>query len=107
VPGYDDLVQRAATSLGAEAEDLRQAIAQLPEEISWDALSAFASAHPEPFELVSTTAAGAYFMSPMVLDSLGYPRGARSAPRFDLAAEELESGILEPVIERGSRVRLA
>src|SRR5437016_5036115 len=86
VTGYQDLVQQAAIAVGAELETLRSAISQLPTEISWAALCEFERQSPEAFELVSTIAAGAYFMSPVVLRSLGYPTGARSAAPFDLAA---------------------
>ena len=94
----DTLLDDAAAALGVELGDLKAAIALLPEPVDREALERFADEKAAAFELVSTTAAGAYFMAPAVLDSLGYPRGPRSAPRFDLVANELESGILEPVM---------
>jgi hypothetical protein len=106
VEGYDALVRQAARALGPELQDLRNAIAAVPQPISWDAMAGFERDRPQAFEIVSTTATAAYFMSPQVLRSLGYPTGQRSAPPFDLAAEEIGSGILEPVLERGPRARL-
>lgn len=105
VEGYEALVQQAARALGPELDDLRSAIAALPQTISWAAMGEFERDRAAAFEIVSTTATAAYFMSPQVLRSLGYPTGPRSAPPFDLAAEEIASGILEPVLARGSRVR--
>jgi hypothetical protein len=105
VDGYDGLVDQAARALGPELDDLRSAIASLPQPISWATLKQFADEQPQPFELVSTTATAAYFMSTTVLSSLGYPTGQRSAPPFDLAAEEIGSGITDPVLAHGSRVR--
>lgn len=105
VTDYDGLLQQAARALGPELDDLRSAIGSLPRATSWATLEQFAGDRAEQFELVSTTAAAAYFMSAEVLTSLGYPTGQRSAPPFDLAAEEIGSGILEPVLARGSRVR--
>lgn len=97
----EDLLQRAATAIGAERASLHNAIAMLPDGVTWDSIGKFADDEPVAFELISTVVAGAYFMSPIVLKSLGYPVGPRSAPPFDLAADELSSGVLAPVLERG------
>lgn len=94
----DALLDDAAAALGVELGNLKAAIALLPEPVDREALERFATEEAVAFELISTATAGAYFMSPVVLDALGYPRGPRSAPRFDLVANELESGILEPVM---------
>lgn len=106
VPEFDELLSNAATAIGRELDALREAIRLLPDEITWPSVSQFATEHATEFELVSTVVAGAYFMSTDVLESLGYPTGARSAAPFDLAADELASGILEPVLSRGSRTRI-
>lgn len=103
---FDELLGRAAAALGPELERLHGALEMLPPDLDWEAVRGFAAAEPSAFEVISTVAAGAYFMSPAALRSIGYPTGPRSAARFDLVADELESGILEPVIARGPRVRL-
>lgn len=102
---FDELLGRAVVALGPESKSLPGALHRLPSEITWDSLSAFAVREPVHFEIISTVVSGAYFMSPTVLESIGYPTGPRKAPPFGLAAEELEGGILDPVIERGPFVR--
>ncbi|HUA04940.1 MAG TPA: hypothetical protein VMB27_13640 [Solirubrobacteraceae bacterium] len=103
----DELLERAAVALGSQLPAVLAALATLPAEVRWEGMAEFASADPAAFELVSTLVAGAYFMSTTVLKSIGYPTGPRSAPPFDLAADELATGILEPVIARGSVLRAA
>lgn len=105
LPDIDALLNRAAEALGPEAAELKQTLAALPAEITWDGLKALFETDADAFDLISTTAAGAYFMSPSVLEALGYPTGPRKAARIDQAANELESGILDPVMERDSMVR--
>ena len=105
VPDIDELLQRAAAAIGQEILALKRAIAMLPAKCDWAALSEFAEVEPTDFDLIWHVAAGAYFMSPTVLASIGYPTGTRIAPPFDEAAGEIASGILEPVIARGPRVR--
>lgn len=107
VAEIDRLLGEAAVALGVGLGQLQDALSRLPGEIDWASLERFSASDGEAFELVATVAAGAYFMSPAVLESLGYPTGPRSAAPFDLAAEELGSGVLDPVIAGGSRVRQA
>ena len=105
VAGYDDLLGRALTALGPEAEVAAQGLALLPSELTWDSVREFSLAHPAEFEVVATVVSGAYFMSTQVLDSIGYPHGPRRAPRNDQVADELGEGLLDPVFERGSILR--
>ncbi len=99
---FDDLLQRAATALGPDLPALREAIRRLPEDIETVTLTVFSASHPEDFSLIGTAVSGAYFMSPTALTAIGYPTGPRTAPPFDLAADELASGILDPVIPEDS-----
>lgn len=101
LPEIDDLLQRAAAALGPDLPALHDAVAGLPDELDVAGLKAYSQRAPEPFALLGTTVSGAYFMAPAALDAIGYPTGPRTAPPFDLAADELADGILEPVIERG------
>jgi hypothetical protein len=48
---------------------------------------------------------GAYFMSPAVLAALGLPTGDRRPAPLDQAVDELSSGILDAVLDRGSPVK--
>ncbi|MGV9865720.1 hypothetical protein [Rhodococcus koreensis] len=54
------------------------------------------------FDPLSSIVAGAYFMTPQVKALIGYPGQHRDAAGFEDAANELSTGILDPVIERGS-----
>jgi hypothetical protein len=84
---------------------LAAAIDLLPEEPSWENLSSFAARDPVSFELVALLAVGAYCMSASVLASLGRPAGERRPAHREQVVDELSSGILDPVFERGSPVR--
>ena len=106
VPHFDDLLSRAIEAIGRERPALEAAVAGLPPTLDLITLGTFAEEHPASFELLAATVAGAYFMSPEVLESIDYPTRARSAAPFDLAADELATGILDPVLNRGRRVRM-
>lgn len=106
LPDLDELLSRAAAALGRELPALRDGIARVPAEVDWAAIVRLADEDPTAFDVIGAVVAGAYFMSPTVLRTIGYPTGPRSAAPFDLAADELASGILSPVQTRGSRVRM-
>ena len=105
LPEFENLVQRAANALSRESSALEEAIARLPAELSWDILSGYASEEPESFELLSLLVVGAYFMSPIVLAALGLPAGDRRPAPLEQAVDELSSGILDAVLDRGSPVK--
>ncbi len=106
VSELDEFLRRASLALGTEGEDLRGGLAILEAELGpagephWAGLKSFAQRHPLPFELVGAVVAGAYFMAPEVLTSIGYPQGPRRAPRNDLIVDEIETGVLEPMMAR-------
>jgi hypothetical protein len=54
------------------------------------------------FDPLSAVVAGAYFMTPQVMELIGYPGQHRDPAPLDLAANEIGSGIMDPVLERGS-----
>jgi len=101
----DDLVQHAAVALDGEDRALDAALAALPPEPTWASLSAFAAADPSSFEQVALLAVGAYFMSPSVLASLGLPTGERRPADREQVVDELSTGVLDAVFERGCPVR--
>jgi hypothetical protein len=105
LPEFEALVQRAANALWRESSALEEAIARLPAELTWDSLSAYADAEPESFELLALVVVGAYFMSPAVLAALGLPTGDRRPAPLEQAVDELSSGILDAVLDRGSPVK--
>lgn len=60
---------------------------------------------PDDFRLLAQVIAGAYFMIPAVLDRIGYPGQHREPAGLTDAADELETGILDPVVDRGPMLR--
>jgi hypothetical protein len=104
LPDYDELVQVAAAAVG-EGRALPAAIEALPDEPTWESLSTLADTDPASFEQVSLVAVGAYFMSPAVLASLGLPTGERRPADREQVVDELSTGILDAVYERGCPVR--
>ncbi len=85
--------------------DLLAALAGVPESDALADAKAYAAADPARFDIAATIASGAYFMSPMVLERLGYPLERRHPAGVEEFAEEYETGILDPVIARGPRFR--
>jgi hypothetical protein len=67
-----------------------------------DALRALSKSDPDDFQLISSIVAGAYFMLPEIKVLIGYPGQVRDFPKVDDAFNDLEDGILDPVIARGS-----
>lgn len=105
IPEYDELAASAVSALGREREALDAALDRLPPDPGEADVSTVAEAHPVDFELIAAVAVGAYFMSTSVLTGIGFPSGTRRAPSLDQAVDELSSGILDPVFERGSPVK--
>ncbi|MBS1893913.1 MAG: hypothetical protein JST59_21660 [Actinobacteria bacterium] len=105
IADFNELLQRAAAAVEPEVGALVAILDGLPDEPDRATLEDLATTDATRFELLSSVVAGAYFMSESVLESIGYPTGARAAFPFDLSAEELATGILDPVIDRGSRLR--
>jgi hypothetical protein len=105
IPVLDALIRQAAVALGSECDALHAALRILPEDISWGTLRTFAEQHPAHFDILSVAAAGAYFMAPEALTAIGYPQGARKAPRIDQAADEIGSGVLDQVMSRDPMFR--
>ncbi|WP_375479770.1 hypothetical protein [uncultured Jatrophihabitans sp.] len=103
---YDELLRRAVDALGPEADALCHALTRLPANVELAVLEGFALDEAAAFDLISTAVAGAYFMSEHVLQSIGYPVGARHAAPHDRAAEELGNGLLDPMLARDPLVVL-
>ena len=102
---FDHMVQQAALAIGGDRTALAAAIEALPAEPSWDGLAELARLEPASFDLVSIVVVGAYFMSPTVLASLHLPSAARRPARPEQIVDELGTGILDAVYERGCPVR--
>jgi hypothetical protein len=105
LPDLPELLVRAIRAVGREADQVHQALALLPDPPTWESLEALDTAQPELFEVLAAVTSGAYFMSPVALDAIGYPHGPRTAASKEQIVDELETGILEPVLERPSLSR--
>jgi hypothetical protein len=75
--------------------------AEVPDDDMHDALRTMWAEDKFTFDPLSSIIAGAYFMTPQVKELIGYPGQHRDPAGFEDAANELETGILEPVLERG------
>jgi hypothetical protein len=75
--------------------------AEIPEDELWNALKKMSAEDKSTFDPLSAVLAGAYFMTPQVMKLIGYPGQHRDPAPLELAADEIGSGILDPVLERG------
>ena len=101
----DELLRRAVRAVGREVEVVERALDLLPEVPTWEALEGLDTSDPAVFEVLSSVCAGAYFMSPTALDAIGYPHGGRKPAPKDQIVDELETGVLDAVMEGPSRLR--
>lgn len=104
IKDFESLVGQAAAILDPQFDRLVALLKELapvaPEQM-WDRLRGMNDARNDDFYLLSLVVAAAYLHSPEMTQALGYPVPHQNpAGMFD-AAEELESGILDPVIARG------
>lgn len=102
---FDDLVMRAVEAIGPERATFMRALDDIPEPVTWEVLEDLDAADAPSLEIVSAVCAAAYFMSPQALDALGYYRGPRRAADRQQIVDELETGVLDPVLDRGPLVR--
>jgi hypothetical protein len=77
-------------------------LADVPEAELMRALRELWSEDKSTFDPLSAVVAGAYFMTPQVMELIGYPGQRRDLAPLELAANEIGSGIMDPVLERGS-----
>ena len=106
-PDYRSFARRALAARAEHFDLVVEAVAALL-PVAADAgalrerLRAMSTEQAEHFAVLSSVIAGAYVMVPLVKDQIGYPGQGGAAPRVDEAAEQLEDGILDPVIARGA-----
>jgi hypothetical protein len=77
-------------------------LVDVPDDELWAALRQMSAEDKFTFDPMSSVLAGAYFMTPQVKALIGYPGQHRSPAPLEQAAEELGSGLMDPVLERGS-----
>ena len=102
---FRDLLAKTATASGLSRDEVQAAMATMPPRLEWESVQQFATEHPQHFENLALLASGAYVMAPLVLERLGFPEDRRNPAGPLDAADEYETGILEPVIRRGSCFR--
>jgi hypothetical protein len=105
LPELRTLLERAVSAVGSEAAVVEKALALLPAEPTWESLEHMDATQPDVFEALAAVTAGAYFMAPEALDAIGYPHGPRKAASKEQIVDELETGILEPVMDHAPMLR--
>lgn len=104
-PGYE---QSLVVAANARADAFDAIVAVLDELVGADAetteqhLRALAETDHAVFQPLSSVIAGAWLLLPAVRDRIGYPGQGRHQAPLEQIADELSTGILDPVIERGS-----
>ncbi|MBY5825866.1 hypothetical protein [Rhizobium leguminosarum] len=104
VSNFDQLITKAAAILDKYFELLTNVLEELrvtPETEMWDRLKRLEAEDGETFYVLSTLIVGTYIYSDEIKSELNYPTPHRNPPGLFDAADELSSGILDPVIERG------
>ncbi|RAZ89417.1 hypothetical protein DPM33_17710 [Mesorhizobium hawassense] len=101
---FDQLVTAAAAILDRHFDMLTGLLAELratPQTEMWERLKRLEVENGEAFYVLSTLLVGAYIYSDEMKAELKYPAPHRNPPSLFDAADELSSGILDPVLERG------
>lgn len=98
---YNGLLETAFIASGLTQTEVQEALDALPSELTWNSVTGFGTSHPAAFESLALLTSGAYVMAPEVLETLGYPDDRRNPAGPMDAADEYDTGILEPVINRG------
>lgn len=106
---FDQLVTRAAAILDRHFDMVTTVVGELsatPPSAMWERLKRLEAEDGEAFYYLSTLIVGAYIYSDEMKAELNYPAPHRNPPNLFDAADELSSGILDPVIERGPIYRV-
>jgi hypothetical protein len=98
---YLQLALAARADVFDAVVDAAGELAEIPEDELWNALKKMSTEDKFTFDPLSAVLAGAYFMTPQVMKLIGYPGQHRDPAPLELAADEIGSGILDPVLERG------
>jgi hypothetical protein len=105
VPDYGSWLNRAVAARSRHLDLLCRTLDGLAKEDLSVALPRLDKQEPGTFRLLSGVIAAGYFMTPSVLARIGYVGQRRDPADLEQAADELGSGILDPVTRRGSLVR--
>lgn len=103
-PRFDSTLQTAINARADAFDALTKFLAGIdpdhPDEVS-RVLRDAEQHEPEIFQPVSAIVAGAWLLLPAVRERIGYPGQQRNLAPLDQIADELSTGILDPVMERG------
>ncbi|KAA9164031.1 hypothetical protein FPZ12_008420 [Amycolatopsis acidicola] len=108
VAAFDDYVTEALAILDPVLDNVAAALAAIhdvPTGELFSALRQLDSGSPHLFHPLSLLVTSVYLYSAEMEAELGYPHPHRNPPDLSEAADEIEGGILDPVIARGSIVR--
>lgn len=103
-PGYAEWLDRALAARADAFEEVVVAAVELEGltlEGRREALRLMDARERPRFHSLSSVVAGAWLLVPEIAAALGYPGQVAAPAAFDEAAAQLETGILDPVIERG------
>lgn len=101
LPSFDALLVTAVKACGYPEALLRQALDALPGDVDWAGARAFHATRRELFEPLGVLVSAAYYMAPEVLAELKFPTDRRHPAGSEEFIDEYETGVLEPVVERG------
>jgi len=104
VADFESGVHTALAILDRQFDDITAVLgnlAHIDSEDMYAHLRRFADAEPNRFYTLSLVVSAAYVYSAEMTAALGYPRPHRNPPGLIDAADELETGILDPVMARG------
>jgi hypothetical protein len=89
---FDDVIEAIRRSTDAS------------DAVEW--LRALSAENPIAFEPLSSVLAGAYLMVPEIQAYVGYPGQGRNPASPTQIADELDDGLLDPVVGRGPIYRI-
>lgn len=98
---YLDLALAARDDVFDLVISVLESFADVPDADLRAALKELWATDKATFDPLSAIVAGAYFMTPQIMELIGYPGQHRDTAGLEDAANELDTGILDPVLERG------
>ncbi len=105
VASFDEYLDRATLASGWSNEEILKAIKAMPDPVDWGSAKTMATDQPENFAMLSHIVSAAYYMAPDVLQSLGFPESRQHPAGVEDFVDELETGILEKVMNSEKRYR--
>ena len=103
--GYEDLLHEALAIVDPDLVQLPELVRgfdDVPEPDLYGHLKEMSSSEPKNFAVLSTLIAAVYLYSPQIEAKHAYPHPHRNPIDINQIADELETGILDSVMERGS-----